>query len=158
MQVAQVRRPGNQRQWAVRVGGAAQDGVERQLRQLDAGPEHGALNEVLRWVRFFWGRISLVLLLQERLQPRALALAPPPATAGRGWEGVPTVRGDAQRHPPPTPPCLRRGGSQSSRLPPLLQKQSAGRRTRARCQIGRAHVSNPVTNALLVCRPAREKK
>src|SRR3546814_11346487 len=99
MQVAQVRRPGNQRQWVVRVGGAAQDGVERQLRQVDAGPEHGALNEVLRWLRLLWGRISWVLLLQERLQPRALALAPPPATAGRGWEGVPTVRGDAQRHP-----------------------------------------------------------
>src|SRR3546814_14250791 len=73
-----------------------------------------SLNEVLRWLRFLWGRISWVLLLQERLQPRALALAPPPATAGRGWEGVPTVRGDAQRHPSPTLPCLRRGGSQSS--------------------------------------------
>src|SRR3546814_5333072 len=66
MQVAQVRRPGNQGMWAVRVGGAAQDGVERQLRQVDAGPEHGALNEVLRWPRFLWGRISWVLLLQEQ--------------------------------------------------------------------------------------------
>src|SRR3546814_9388552 len=102
MQVAQVRRPGNQRQWVVRVGGAAQDGVERQLRQVDAGPEHGALNEVLRWLRLLWGRISWVLLLQERLQPRALVLAPPPATAGGGWEGVPTVLGDATRHPTPT--------------------------------------------------------
>src|SRR3546814_15899440 len=39
------------------------------------------------------------------------ALAPPPAKAGGGWEGVPTVRGDARRHPSPTLPCLRRGGS-----------------------------------------------
>src|SRR3546814_11631405 len=38
------------------------------------------------------------------------ALAPPPAKAGGGWEGVPTVRGDARRHPSPTLPCLRRGG------------------------------------------------
>src|SRR3546814_18164340 len=37
---------------------------------------------------------SIAVLLQERRKPRAFALAPPPATAGGGWAGVPTVRPD----------------------------------------------------------------
>src|SRR3546814_11994934 len=47
--------------------------------------------------------LRAVLLLHERLQPRALALAPPPATAGGGWEGVVTVRADPTA-PLPHPP------------------------------------------------------
>src|SRR3546814_603388 len=52
-----------------------------------AGPEGGAL-------------------LEERRKPRAVDLAPPPAKAGGGWEGVVTDRGDAAPLP-----CLRRGES-----------------------------------------------
>src|SRR3546814_4256059 len=43
---------------------------------------------------------SIAVLLQERRKPRAFALAPPPATAGGGWEGVPTVRADPKDTPP----------------------------------------------------------
>src|SRR3546814_1652318 len=39
-------------------------------------------------------------ILWERLQPRALDVAPPPAKAGGGWEGVPTVRADPEDTPP----------------------------------------------------------
>src|SRR3546814_5123383 len=45
------------------------------------------------------------LILWERLQSRAFALAPSPC-AGRGLGGVPTVRVD-----PKDTPCLRRGGT-----------------------------------------------
>src|SRR3546814_1176573 len=51
--------------------------------------------------------------VEERPRPQALALAPPPAKAGGGWEGVPTARDDPERHPSPTLPCLRRGGSRA---------------------------------------------
>src|SRR3546814_2826858 len=40
------------------------------------------------------------------------ALAPPPAKAGGGWEGVPTVRADPKGTPPRPSPCLRRGREQ----------------------------------------------
>src|SRR3546814_14357641 len=44
--------------------------------------------------------------LQERRKPRAFALAPPPAKAGGGWEGVCTVRGNANGTPPQPPPAF----------------------------------------------------
>src|SRR5690606_41428167 len=85
-----------------------------------------------------------ILLLWERLQPRAFALAPPPATAGGGWEGVPTVRGDARRHPSPALPCLRRGGSKGSRLPPLLRDFAVGpKRDRTSTRLNSSHVKIP---------------
>src|SRR5690606_9820394 len=42
----------------------------------------------------------------ERLRPRALAVAPPPAKAGGGWEGVPTVRADPEDTPPGPSPAF----------------------------------------------------
>src|SRR3546814_15442502 len=47
---------------------------------------------------------SSPLPLRERLRPRAFALAPPPAKAGGGREGVPTVRADPKdTHTQPSP-------------------------------------------------------
>src|SRR3546814_16006354 len=57
-------------------------------------------------------------LLQARLQPRALALAPPPATAGGGWEGVPTARADPKGTPPQPSPAFAGEGVNSSQLTP----------------------------------------
>src|SRR3546814_2536905 len=47
--------------------------------------------------RLFAGRVPR---LRGRLHPRAFALAPPPAKAGGGWEGVLTVRADPEDTPP----------------------------------------------------------
>src|SRR3546814_11128802 len=48
-------------------------------------------------------------------------LAPPPAKAGGGWEGVPTVRADPEDTPPQPSPAFAGEGAKSSRLKPLLQ-------------------------------------
>ena len=40
MQRAQLRRPADQRQWRFRIRPAPEDGIQRQLRQQYAGPEH----------------------------------------------------------------------------------------------------------------------
>src|SRR3546814_3404884 len=49
--------------------------------------------------------VRTATLLQERpfdnrLQPASSCFAPPPAKAGGGWEGVPTVRADPKDTPP----------------------------------------------------------
>src|SRR3546814_20900576 len=53
------------------------------------------------------------MILWERLQPRALALAPPPAKAGGGWEGVPTGRIDQEDIPPPPSPAFEGEGEKT---------------------------------------------
>src|SRR3546814_1950950 len=45
--------------------------------------------------------------------PRALALAPPPAKAGGGWEGVPTVRADPKGTPPQPSPAFAGEGAEA---------------------------------------------
>src|SRR3546814_15090315 len=52
--------------------------------------------------------------LQERRKPRAFALAPPPAKAGGGWEGVCTVRGNANGTPPQPSPAFAGEGAKSA--------------------------------------------
>src|SRR3546814_11704486 len=52
--------------------------------------------------------------LQERRKPRAFALAPPPAKAGGGWEGVCTVRGNANGTPPQPSPAFEGEGAKSA--------------------------------------------
>src|SRR5690606_28979532 len=64
--------------------------------------------------------------LQERRKPRVLA--PPPATAGGGWEGVATVHADPEGTPPQPSPAVAGEGTKSSRLPPLPRGQATGRR------------------------------
>src|SRR5690606_34218946 len=54
------------------------------------------------------------LSLQELLQPRAFAAAPPPAKAGGSWEGVSTVRIDP-KDTPPTPALPSQGREQRAR-------------------------------------------
>src|SRR3546814_8028173 len=59
---------------------------------------------------------SIAVLLQERRKPRAFALAPPPATEGGGWEGVPTVRADTKDPTPqPVQPARKPGGGAFAR-------------------------------------------
>src|SRR3546814_2557204 len=55
---------------------------------------------------------SSPLPLRERLQPRAFALAPPPAKAGGGREGVPTVRADPKDTPPQPSPAFAGAGAE----------------------------------------------
>src|SRR3546814_16621124 len=57
-------------------------------------------------------------LLQERpfdnrLQPASSCFAPPPAKAGGGWEGVPTVHADPKDTPPPPPPAFAWAGTRA---------------------------------------------
>src|SRR3546814_20889942 len=51
--------------------------------------------------------------LRARLQPRALAVAPPPAKAGGGWEGVLTVRVDPKSTPPQPSPAFAGEGARA---------------------------------------------
>src|SRR3546814_15326215 len=63
----------------------------------------------------------------EKSMALFLALAPPPAKAGGGWEGVVTARtlpsGSRRRcrNPSPDPPCLPRGGSRKNDRKSVLQ-------------------------------------
>src|SRR3546814_12899687 len=58
---------------------------------------------------------------------RAFALAPPPAKAGGGWEGVPTVCDDPNGTPPQ----------------PVRPASTAGVRSSAREPVARKRVSSP---------------
>src|SRR3546814_14770912 len=59
----------------------------------------------------------------ERLQPRALA--PPPATAGGGREGVVTARADPEGTPPQPLPPASTAGVRSSAREPMVRKRTA---------------------------------
>src|SRR3546814_9132725 len=59
-------------------------------------------------------------------------LAPPPAKAGGGWEGVPTVRADPEDTPPQPSPAFAGEGAKSSRLKPLLQGFAGSHRVNSR--------------------------
>src|SRR3546814_6593119 len=72
--------------------------------------------------------------LWERLQPRSLALAPPPATAGGGWEGVPTVRCDPKGTPPQLSPAFAGEGAKSSRLQGRSEERRVGKECVSTCR------------------------
>src|SRR5690606_13359560 len=56
--------------------------------------------------------------LREWLRSRVFALAPPPAAAGGGWEGVPTARADPDDTPPqPVRPASTADGRSAMREP-----------------------------------------
>src|SRR5690606_11331061 len=62
--------------------------------------------EVKRWKEeMAWARTARSRPA-ARPQPRVLAVAPPPAAAGGGWEGVPTVRDDPGNTPPQPSPAF----------------------------------------------------
>src|SRR3546814_3070177 len=77
--------------------------------------------------RLFAGRVPR---LRGRLHPRAFALAPPPAKAGGGWEGVLTVRADPEDTTPQPSPAFAGEGAKlaaerseehTSQLPSLMR-------------------------------------
>src|SRR3546814_9276987 len=72
-------------------------------------------------------------------------LAPPPAKAGGGWEGVPTVRADPEDTPPQPSPAFAGEGAKSSRLKPLLQGFAGSHRVNSRLSIRRVPPSRAAT-------------
>src|SRR3546814_10679515 len=55
--------------------------------------------------------------VRARLQPRALAVAPPPAKAAGGWEVVLTVRVHPKRTPPQPSPAFAGEGARARGKP-----------------------------------------
>src|SRR3546814_16457363 len=69
------------------------------------------------------GRAGCLPRSWERLQPRALA--PPPATAGGGREGVVTARADPEGTPPQPLRPASTAGVRSSAREPMVRKRTA---------------------------------
>src|SRR3546814_17729493 len=88
----------------------SEESLDLAWRDIAAVAEDTSADESLRRMAAKWlARTDKPL--SARLPPRDFALAPPPATAGGGWEGVPPVCDEPNGPPPqPVPPAPTPGG------------------------------------------------